>query len=118
MTTNEYITNRHPHYIECECGDFAHIIRFTIDDDYTCESPITLETRMSHFLPWYRRIVLAFRYIFKLDTTAIQYGETIIPPETFPKLRALLDEAEALGQAKCDKLAKEILDQRKENGNE
>jgi len=111
-------TSYQSHYIECACHLFDHTIRFTIDDwEDDPNTNLIVETRMSHFLPWYRRIALAFKYVLGLDTTC-QYSETIIPPETFPKLRALLDEAEALGQAKCDKLAKEILDQRKENGNE
>ena len=83
MTTNEYITNRHPHYIECECGDFAHIIRFTIDDEYTCESPISLETRLNHYLPWYKRLVQAVRYLFGVDTTYCQYDSRRFSPHAF-----------------------------------
>jgi hypothetical protein len=44
-----------------------------------------------------------------MENECCQYEETIIEPESFPKIRALMDEAERLSQAKCDKLAKEIL---------
>jgi hypothetical protein len=93
-------------YIECECSLAEHILRISVDDMFDYEAPLIVEMRLSHFMPWYRRIVLAFKYIFKMDTKLCQYEETIIPQSSFPKLRDIIDEAESIGQKKLDELAK------------
>ena len=51
-------------YLECDCGDAAHLIKFTfVAEDY--EDPyVYMATQMSPRHRWYTRIWLAVRYIF------------------------------------------------------
>lgn len=57
----------------CECYDSKH--HFHVIHDLE-ENEISIEIRPSHYLPWYRRIWMAIKFIFKRDDQ--WYSETII----------------------------------------
>lgn len=55
------MTDRHL-YLECDCGDVDHLVRLHRDDDPDWAAT-TISLQMSHYLPWYRRLVVAARYV-------------------------------------------------------
>jgi hypothetical protein len=57
---------RHVH-LQCACHYPDHIVRVTLD---TSESPpeISISPLLSHHLPWYKRILVAIRYVLRLGS--------------------------------------------------
>lgn len=53
------------HYFECACGSPEHTIRFTLDKQ---DDPpvIYCDFYLDQYLPWYRRVLVAVKYIFKI----------------------------------------------------
>lgn len=49
-------------YLECDCNDPDHLVRFFRDDDPDWATT-TISVQMSHYLPWWRRLVVAAQFI-------------------------------------------------------
>ena len=47
------------HYIDCLCESPDHMIRISYDDD-----DCWVEVQLNYYLPWYKRVWNALRYIF------------------------------------------------------
>ena len=75
-------------YYECQCGSPSHTLRFVLDLDPEFPTLYT-ELMMSHYLPWYKRIWVAIKYIFRYDTTD-HYGSWELKPEDADDLINLL----------------------------
>jgi len=55
-------------YFTCVCGDFDHTLRFVLDLDRDSEyqfPTIYVECQLNEYMPWYKRILIAIKYIFK-----------------------------------------------------
>jgi len=65
-------------YFECQCMSVNHTVRFVYD-------PKHLELYMDVFLernyPWWKRIVIALRYIFNYNDSRDIWADVIFKPE-------------------------------------
>ncbi len=58
-------------YVECACGSPEHLLKFQYHPDE--EDPaLYTSTFLSHWLPWYKRAWVAFKYVFKIGSE--RYG--------------------------------------------
>lgn len=78
------------HHVECQCSDFNHIFRFTLDPE---DGDLWLDVRLNYYDPWYKRIWTAIKYVFKRTSRYGDYDVTMLRPEDLPRLRELLDRA-------------------------
>lgn len=79
-------------HVDCECQNFLHSVRFHYDPEY---GELQVETHLGNWLPWYKRVWLAFKYVFKMVYPVhLQYDCTLIRPKDYGKLRALIERAE------------------------
>jgi len=77
-------------YINCKCSSFSHTIRVA-DIDYEPLKPaVVIEVKLNHEIPWYKRILVAIRYVFRLESN--EYSETILEREQMQELRDFLNE--------------------------
>lgn len=76
-------------YLECECGNFSHTFRLT--HDYI-DNSICLEVNLNHYLPWYKRVVAAVRYIFKMNRSHEHYDVTLLTSQSMEDLAYLADD--------------------------
>ena len=56
-------------YFTCMCGDFDHTLRFILDltDDKYSKPTIYTEIRLTHYRPWWKRIIPGIKYMFGSD---------------------------------------------------
>lgn len=84
-------------WVDCACSDPSHSIRFSVDTTDTTEGPIhefiIIETHLSSYHPWYKRIWLALKYIFKYDSKYGHYDCTILTESKLVELLHFFKEA-------------------------
>ncbi len=78
----------------CECMSPEHNIRFCfmIDKDPN-RSEISVDVHMSHYLPWYRRVWLAVKYVLGIETRS-HYDTFMMSRVDATRLRGLLEDFE------------------------
>lgn len=76
------------HYFNCQCTDFNHIFRFVYDPK---DNDMWLEVHLYNWMPWYKRVWAAIRFIFKMEPAYGHYDTTIIRPEDIKNLQNLID---------------------------
>lgn len=59
----------------CNCSGLDHNVVFDYDEQY---GELIIHAQLNHYLPWYKRIPLAIRYIFGYDTHRCHYIETVL----------------------------------------
>jgi hypothetical protein len=76
----------------CHCGDDKdHLIDYKFfGDEWT--DMICVGAAMNHYLPWYKRMGIAFKYLFGIDNTYCHYVESLYDKETAVKLRDWLND--------------------------
>ena len=84
-------------YIECEANCFNHLLRFmTFDSEFEADEDtdvIYVDVKLNPKCGFFGRVVLAFKYIFGIDTG--RYGEyecSIIHKGDIPKMVGILIE--------------------------
>lgn len=78
-------------HLDCSCMNFCHSIRFHYDKEWR---ELQVETHLGNWLPWYKRIWLAIKYVMKkTHPVHLQYDCALIKPEDYGKLKNLLDRA-------------------------
>jgi hypothetical protein len=84
-------------YLECECNDFDHTVRFSLWDwnNYTVPaqgSPpeLCIDYRLNYHESFFDRLVSAVRYVFGRGT--LDYHDVLIGSEGVQKLRSLCDD--------------------------
>lgn len=77
-------------YFECQCSDFNHVFRFVLDEK---DGEAWLEVNINHYLPWYKRVWEAVRYVFGLRPAYGHYDITMLREEDYVRLHALLDRS-------------------------
>ena len=80
------------HFFSCQCSDFRHVFRFVLDEK---DGDLWLEVQLNAWEPWYKRAWNALKYVFGQKVAYGYYDTTMVKPEEFDRLRALLDKAEA-----------------------
>jgi hypothetical protein len=81
------------HYVDCQCSDFGHVIRFVMDEE---DGELWLEVHMNHYEPWYKRIWNAVKYVLKKDVAYGHYDVTMLRNEDLVKLHDLFDRSSLL----------------------
>lgn len=70
---NEYRVEK---YLRCQCQSLDHLVVVYLDQDLDFEqddlgfglySDLHINVQMSSYLPWWRRVWIAFKYVFKLN---------------------------------------------------
>ena len=72
-------------YIECQCTDPYHVVIFDktyYDDEYE----LSLFVGLNKFQPWYRRIVIGFKYMFGFSYENFEYSEVLVDDENREKI--------------------------------
>ena len=77
-------------YLDCECRDSACVVRFNwlTDEKY---GYLSIETQFKGYLPWYKRIWYAIKYIF-IGGNYLGWGETLLYKEKVLELKQIIDE--------------------------
>lgn len=79
-------------YIDCACGGHSHFIKFHYDEEF---NEIYMYTYMSHYHPWYKRLYLSIRYIFKMRLPPYgHFTETVILGDEALKLKEFCSKIE------------------------
>jgi hypothetical protein len=74
--------------VTCDCSDLRHLLKITkYADDPTASATMLL----NHYLPFWKRIVIAVAYIFKSAPCA-GYDEVVIDKDSAEKLSKFLGE--------------------------
>jgi hypothetical protein len=101
FTDKDYI---HTYYIECECTSFDHLVRLNWFEDHNVttiqdiDGWVYLEVKLSHYIPWYKRIWGAVKYVFGKDE--LTYCDTMISVNEAKRVVASLNEFTDYKEAK------------------
>lgn len=77
-------------YFDCACGSPEHTIRFTLDLD---DPPsIYCDFYLDQYIPWYKRIWVAIKYILKLPPQNAHFDNWIMRLEDTERLIQLLEK--------------------------
>ena len=82
--------------LDC-CGhDWGHFIAVEYDrsewGDGVWDDTLTLHVQKDQFLPWYKRLYQAVRYVIGFEATKYHYGETVLTKKTAAILRDTCNE--------------------------
>lgn len=94
------------YYFDCECSDFNHTFRFVYDQT---DNAVWLEVRLNQYLPWYKRVWVALKYIFKCRPAYGHYDTTILRHEDLGKLDDLLNRVVEYDRALTKEEAQDLL---------
>lgn len=75
------------HRFECTCTTFDHNVRFEVDNDL---GTISISVPLNHWLPWWKRMWLAIKYIFAKTEKYGHYDTVELNPKDYGKIRDLL----------------------------
>ena len=75
-------------YIECSCHLPEHTLRFTLDDDPDWEA-IFIETYLSHYFGFFKRLWYGVKYIFGYKNKYSAFDTTVLCREQIKELREL-----------------------------
>lgn len=79
------------HYVDCQCSDFGHTIRFTHDPQ---DGEVWLEVQLRTYEPWHKRVWNALRYVFHKPVTSGHFDCTVLREEDYDRLRDLFNQSE------------------------
>jgi len=82
------------YYFECACGSAEHTIRFTLD---TQNMPplISADIYLDHYIPWYNRIWVAIKYVFKLPPQNCHFDNWIMWDDDVTRLKNMCENFSA-----------------------
>lgn len=67
---------------KCDCNYIGlHSVKAQVDGEH-----IYIYTSMNHWLPWYKRLGVAIKYILGIDNTYCDYHETVLEYNEFFKI--------------------------------
>ena len=79
------------HYFECACGSAEHTIRFTLDKED--EPPMIFgDIYLDQFIPWYKRIFVAIKYILRIPPQNCHFDSWIMHDDDARRLKDMCDE--------------------------
>lgn len=78
--------------LKCECGDTKDHLVILEFDEQDWKDTVTIGLYMNHYLPWYKRLVNAVKYVFGIDNTYQHYVEAMYNKKTIGELRKWLDQ--------------------------
>lgn len=86
-------------YFECRCTDFGHVFRLTLDPD---DGDLYLDVNLDCYLPWYKRMWVAIKYVFGYHHSCASYDSTIIKYEDLPRMKDIFDRSEQLTRQRLE----------------
>lgn len=79
-------------FFECICESPYHLIRIDIEDwDEGFPPDLIIYNQLSVYLPWYKRVYNAIRYVFGLERSNCDYTDTMINEKKAIELRDMLN---------------------------
>jgi len=79
------------HRFECTCSTFDHNVRWEVDPEM---GHISISVPLNHWRPWWKRLAIAVKYVFKSTERYGHYDTVELNPHDYPRIRALLDDSE------------------------
>lgn len=82
------------HTVQCGCGSpVDHLITMIYSPDVSYGDAFFMYAELNHYLPWYKRLVLAWKYIRGTNNKNCHHTETYITNEQeVVKMRDYLNE--------------------------
>lgn len=83
-------------HFDCECHDAAHSIRVTYIGNEESDFPpeYTLNVQLREYLPWYKRVWHALRYVFTANHGGWDYTMFMVGSERFERFREFFSQHE------------------------
>ncbi len=81
------------HRFECTCLTFDHNVRFEVDNEI---GTISISVPLNHWLPWWKRIWLAIKYVFGKTQRYGHYDTIQLNPNDYEKIKTILDQSEKI----------------------
>lgn len=80
------------HKSVCRCGGYGkdHDVSFQHWPDPQTGDEFTISTSLSHYLPWYKRLLVAIKYTLGIDNTFVFYKETMLDKQELTKLHTFI----------------------------
>lgn len=77
------------HYVECDCRDDAHLFKlvYVPGDNYGVGN-VCLSVQMNQYLPWYKRVWQALRYVFGAESRFGHWDTTCMEPDRVQALHS------------------------------
>jgi len=85
----------------CECWHPDH--NFFVLYDRT-DDEVTVQVKLNHWLPWYKRVWVALKYILGVTTNSGDYDEVLLSVEDRKKLAGVLLRAKEPVMLKPDRM--------------
>lgn len=80
------------HYFECMCRAPYHLIRIDIEDwDDKFTPDLIIYNQLSTYLSWWKRILVAFKYVFGIERQNCDYSDTVLDEKKATELRDMLN---------------------------
>ena len=76
-------------YVECDCSCSEHTLRFTWDEEPDWRAEIYLDVFLNQYNGFFKRIWLAFKYIFGFKSRYGHFDEAILSQGNVTELRDL-----------------------------
>ena len=70
--------NAHTEIEVCNCHNLEHHLIFHFDPDDNYNEFMYVNMNLNHYLPWYKRIGLAIKYIFGYKCQYGHYNEVVL----------------------------------------
>jgi len=87
----------------CDCGDISHQFVISMDTISKDWEYVGVEVKLNRNLPWYKRLVVAFRYLFRMHPSRFgDYDEVILNKHHAPQLQNVVDELLKLGDSESE----------------
>ena len=69
---------------KCGCGDPVdeHVTKVWVDKE---DETVCIYSSLDHYLPWYKRVIPAVKYVLGIDNTFVHYKETYMDTRDFIK---------------------------------
>lgn len=65
---------------KCACGAPSHTTDILIDKEH---KEVLIYASLNHYLPWYKRLLPAIRYVLGIDNTFVMYNESYLTLDDF-----------------------------------
>lgn len=77
-------------FFECGCYSPDHLMKVSGEPDW---GHMTFCLQLSHYLPWYRRVWVAFKYAVGWRSAfACDWADCLVELEDVPRLKKIVDE--------------------------
>lgn len=82
-------------YLECGCGMPEHILTFEKwynDGEFIGDDFVAVGKYLSHYLPWYKRIIVAVKYVLKWGKMKDHFDTTELSKQDVSRLIQFLQD--------------------------